>query len=81
MIESPLLNELREEWTAEVKPSLLREGEVRAVVRMLESRFGQVPHDIHTALKAIRSEERLSDLIPIAIRCASLDEFRKELGF
>lgn len=87
MIESPLLDELKEEWTAELKsewvaqirPALLREGEANAVIRMLESRFGQVPDDIRAALRAIPSEERLSDLIPVAIRCGTLAEFRSEL--
>jgi hypothetical protein len=79
MIESPLLDELKAEWTAELRPSVLREGEAKAVIRMLESRFGQVPEDIRSALRSIASEERLSDLIPVAIRCATLAEFRHEI--
>jgi hypothetical protein len=67
MIESPVLMEV------------LAERVHRAILRLLQDRFGQVPKEIVDALKTIRDEDRLDDLVSLAGRCGGLEEFRQQL--
>ena len=48
MIDSPVLRELKAEWT--------REGEVKALMTVLEVRFGGQAETLETELKAIADE-------------------------
>jgi hypothetical protein len=71
MIESPLLDELKAEWT--------RETERRAILKILEARFGAGARALETELKTI-DEDRLDDLLSLAATCRSLASFRKKLS-
>jgi hypothetical protein len=71
MIESPLLDEFKAEWT--------RETERRAILKFLEARFGADARALETELKTI-DEDRLDDLLPLAATCRSLASFRKKLS-
>jgi hypothetical protein len=71
MIESPLLDELKAEWT--------RETERRAILKFLEARFGADARALETELKTI-DEDRLDDLLSLAATCRSLASFRKKLS-
>jgi hypothetical protein len=71
MIESPLLDELKAEWT--------RETERRAILKILEARFGADARALETELKTI-DEDRLDDLLSLAATCRSLASFRKKLS-
>lgn len=72
MIESPPLQELKDEWTAE--------GRADDVLQVLEARFGQVPADIGSAVRSTRDEARLKALLTEAVRCPDLVSFRCTLS-
>jgi hypothetical protein len=67
MIESPLLDELKAEWTQE------------ALVDVLVARFGSKAAALETEIKAIVHEARLKELVKSAATCRSLGSFRKQL--
>jgi hypothetical protein len=67
MIESPLIQEV------------LAEHMHKAIVKVLEIRFGLVPSDVEVRLQAIQEEEKLDDLNTFAATCSNLGEFRKRL--
>jgi hypothetical protein len=67
MIESPLIQELRQEFMAQ-------RGH-KDIVGVLEERFGSVPQDLITALGAIQEDERLDQLLRWAVRCPDLEAF------
>jgi hypothetical protein len=71
MIESPILRELKEEWT--------REAEIKDLMTVLVARFGSRAEALQAALKAIDDEVRLKELLKHAARCRSLASFRKQL--
>ncbi|MGO8898547.1 MAG: hypothetical protein ACLQU5_09375 [Isosphaeraceae bacterium] len=72
MIESPVLQELKAEWT--------REDKRRTIVDFLVARFGPEAEEIATQLETIADEARLKELIKLAAYCADLQSFRKELA-
>ncbi len=72
MIESPVLQELKDEWT--------REAVIEDLMMFLVSRFGAKAEDLITELKAIGDETRLSELIKLSATCRSLAAFRKALA-
>lgn len=71
MIESPLLEEWRAQWTAEAKAG--------DIIRVLQARFGALSGNIESSLRAIQSEDRLNALIEIAAQCPDLESFRSQL--
>ena len=71
MIESPLLDELKAEWT-------WKRGE-ETYSEILEGRFGAVTPALEAELKTI-DDNRLDDLLPLAATCRSLASFRKKLS-
>jgi hypothetical protein len=72
MIESPLLQELKEEWT--------REGEIRALLTFLTGRFGAKAESLEIELKSIDDEAHLRELVKHAAKCRNLAAFRKMLS-
>ncbi len=76
MIESPVLRELKEEWTREAT----HEAEVRALMTVLVGRFGTKAEVLETELKTIDDDARLTELIKHAATCRSLGSFRKQLA-
>ena len=79
MIESPLLDELKAEWTLEARREATRETARRAILKFLEARFGAAACSLETQLKTI-DENRLDDLLSLAATCRSLASFRKKLS-
>jgi hypothetical protein len=75
MIESPILQELRAQWT--------REGALDArradIARILRARFGVSAQELEPVLKEI-DEAQLDDLLDLAVTCRSLASFRKKLS-
>jgi hypothetical protein len=65
MIESPLLQELKNEWTREGAKEMARE----ATVRVLVARFGERAGELKAELDAIEDTTRLEQLITLATRC------------
>jgi predicted transposase YdaD len=83
MIESPLLQELRKEWTEQGKRvgkrEGKREGEIKAIVTVLVERFGTEAESVATALERIDKATHLQELLRHAATCRSLASFRKKL--
>ena len=71
MIESPLIQELMDKKAAETRR--------QDILRVLQTRFGHVPHELGTALQAIEDERTLGELVELAARCRTLNAFRKRL--
>jgi hypothetical protein len=76
MIESPVLQELKAEWTREAA----REAKRRAIVDVLVARFGPQAEEIATQLETIADDSRLKELVKVAAVCSDLPSFRKELA-
>lgn len=70
MIESPMLDELREGWTAEAR--------VRDIFLILRERFGAIDEDCERALRTIRAD-KVEETMLAALRIASLAEFEEWL--
>lgn len=70
-IESPLIQELVQELMAEQRH--------KDILRVLQERFGSVPQDIITALRAIRDDERLDQLTGWAVDSSDVEAFRQRL--
>jgi hypothetical protein len=68
MIESPLI----QEFVAAKLHNL--------IVETLTERFGSVPPEVATALRAVQDESRLNELLKCAaFRCPDLEAFRARL--
>ena len=80
MIESPVLDEvkeiLRNQYLAEGAQLALR----RAVVARLEARFGSVPTERIASVNAVTDETRLRTFVRLATTCPNLDSFAAELA-
>jgi len=68
MIESPLLDELKAEWTQDT------------LINFLVARFGSKAKSLESELKAITDESRLQELVKNAATCRTLSSFRKQLA-
>lgn len=75
MIESPVLQELKAEWT--------REGAIEAtrndVARFLAARFGVDAKSLEAELKSV-DDDILDNLVELAATCPDLESFRKQLS-
>jgi hypothetical protein len=80
MIESPLLRELRAEWTQEAKIEGKIEAKIEALMTFLVGRFGSKAKALETEIKAIHDETRLQELVEHAATCRTLGSFRKQLA-
>ncbi len=67
MIESPVLRELRDEWTREGK----LEGERAAIAKVLEARWNVPTPDAEAELKSI-ADDRLDEILKLAATSPSL---------
>src|SRR5437868_3834582 len=72
MIDSPLLNDLIAEKVAQ--------GLQKAVLALLEDRFGPVPLDIVQRVKEITDTDHLLQLNKRAARCPEPGALRQDLG-
>ncbi len=79
MIESPVLQELKAEWTREATRKATREAQRRAIVDFLVARFGTSAGKLGAELDAINDEARLRELVKSAALCADLESFQKRL--
>ena len=75
MIESPVLQQLKAEWTLEGT----REGERKTIIKVLAARFGDDAKDLRATLDMIGDEAKLQELAEAAGTCPDLDAFRKRL--
>jgi hypothetical protein len=72
MIESPVLQELKAEWT--------REARQRAIVDFLVARFGAGAEELGAQLETINDETRLKELVTFAAVCPDLEAFRRHIS-
>ena len=67
--------ELRESpWYHEIEQRGIQEGARRQLIRVLEQRFGEIPHEVEVRLEG-ESAEKLENLMDSAIAVSSLEEF------
>ena len=76
MIESPILQELKEEWTREASDKASRRAKLQAITKVLVARFGAEAEELSAELAAIDEEARLDALIENAATCSDLDAYR-----
>jgi predicted transposase YdaD len=67
VIESPLIKEIVAESLQE------------AILELLQDRFGAVPREVATPLRAVLSKKKLLELNKLAARCPDLETFRTRL--
>jgi hypothetical protein len=75
MIESPQLQELKDEWTREAT----RSTTIKDLMAFLVGRFGPKAEAIEADLKSIEDVVRLNELVGLAATCRTLTSFRKQL--
>jgi hypothetical protein len=75
LIESPVLQELKAEWT--------REGAIEAtrkdIARILAARFGVDAKSLEAELKSV-DVDHLGNLVELAATCPNLESFRMQLS-
>ncbi|MBN3925250.1 Rpn family recombination-promoting nuclease/putative transposase [Nostoc sp. NMS4] len=83
VLDTPLVQEimrwdmavLRESpWYQEIEQRGIQEGARRQLIRVLEQRFGEIPHEVEVRLEG-KNVEQLETLMDSAIAVNSLDEF------
>ncbi len=83
MIESPVLQELKAEWTRDAAREAARDTALqtnrRAIVDILVARLGPQAEEVATQLETIDDDARLKGLIKFAAVCSDFQSFRKEL--
>jgi hypothetical protein len=71
MIKSPMFQELVAEYTQQARQ--------RAILEVLEARFGPVPDEVNAAVRRTIEDAELSALVKAAASCPDLDAFRAHL--
>jgi hypothetical protein len=72
MIESPVLQQLKAEWT--------REAHRRDIIDVLVTGFGTLAEVVETDLNIIDDEKRLKKFVKLATACNDLEVFRGQLA-
>lgn len=80
MIESPLLEELKAEWTREAAQQAARETRRRAIVVFLVARFGSEAENVSARLESIGDDIRFRELVKLAATCPDIKTFREHPG-
>jgi hypothetical protein len=79
MIESPILQELRAEWTKEGEIEGALKARRKYILKVLEARFGVTALELEPKLKEI-DEDDLDEILNLAATCRSLASFGKKLS-
>jgi len=79
MIESPVLQELKAEWTRDAAREAVLQTNRRAIVDILVARFGPQAEEAATQLETIADDARLKELIKLAAVCSDFQSLWKEL--
>ena len=61
-------------WYQEIEQRGIQQGALRQLIRVLEQRFGEIPHEAEIRLEG-KNVEQLETLMDSAIAVSSLDEF------
>ncbi len=76
MIESPLIQELRTQWTRETACARAQQD----ILAVLETRFGEVPRDLAEKIESVVDEHQLTELVRRAAAAPNLEAFRSEIN-
>jgi hypothetical protein len=76
MIESPVLQELKAEWTSEAARETIRS----AIVEFLVARFGAGAEGLGAQMETINDEVRLKELVRYAAVCPDLEAFGRRIS-
>jgi hypothetical protein len=79
MIESPVLDEVKEILRKQYEAEFTARATRRAIRATLEARFGAAPADRVAPLDAIADDARLRELVRLAATCPDLDAFAAAL--
>jgi predicted transposase YdaD len=87
MIESPVLRELKEEWTREGMRDGKREGkregklegERAAIAKFLEARWQLPAREAQAEVRSV-PDDQLDEILKLAATCPSLASFRKRIA-
>jgi len=74
-----LSRHLIQELEAEFTHKATLEAMHRSILLVLESRFGQIPDDVRTAVRRIQDESALDAMTVLAARCLDVDAFGRDL--
>nr|WP_267871561.1 DUF4351 domain-containing protein [Nostoc sp. CHAB 5715] len=61
-------------WYQEIEQRGIQQGARRQLIRVLQQRFGEIPHEVEARLEG-ESVEKLESLMDSAIAVSSLEEF------
>jgi hypothetical protein len=75
MIESKVFNE----WVRQALEREKRNTKAADILELLNDR-GSVPADLEAAIRAVNDPTRLSELLRLAGRVATIDQFRQDAG-
>jgi hypothetical protein len=64
------------EWQAEAHAQGRAEGQAQALLKVLETKFSAVPAEVASAIRATTDADRLQGWIVVAVKAASLEQFR-----
>src|SRR5690606_18917972 len=79
MIESPILQELKAEWSREAAREAARATRHQDLLDFLAARFGPEAEGLAGEIRALTDDARLADLIRFAAVCPDLDAFRARI--
>ena len=80
MIESPFYEIIKTEGRVEGRFEGRVEGRVSSLVAILDERFGPLSSKTQAKLLSLTDYERLGDLVHLALRSATMEEFEAALG-
>jgi hypothetical protein len=66
------------EWQAEGEVKGQVKGRAESLLEMLEARFGAVPAELASAIRATTDMDRLKAWVVLAVKVTSLDQFRQD---
>ncbi len=74
---------IAESWIAEGKAEGraegMAEGQAKSALKVLKSRFGEVPAGIQKKIMELRDAGRVEEIFELALTCQSLDDMQKAL--
>ncbi len=79
VIQREGMKKWKAEGRAEGRAEAWPEAQINSVIKVLESRFGELPATLRNKLLKVQSEERIETLLGIVGTCQSLKEFQKSL--
>jgi hypothetical protein len=79
LLETRFLRPLMAEYHRKMVKQFAREMQQAAVVHILRTLYDEVPEELAGQVYALQDEEKLDQLIDVAIDCEDLEAFREAL--